>query len=361
MKTCFRVRWVLSKAIFRFSEMHAPRSIVIVKLSAIGDVLHALPAVVALKRSFPDAKIGWAVEGRAADVLAGHPAIDHLFRLQRGWLKSPKAVSAFRQQVRSYNADVTFDMQGLFKSMVGTMLSGARIRIGYSKPESREQSWLAYTRSVRPLASHVVDRHCELLSPLGVSPESIEFQMPEWPVSRSRVQAWLEEMQFQRPPIVLNPGAGWTSKLWPLERFAAVARNIQKIHGLQSLVVWGGSEERVMAEKIVAASEGAARMAPPTSLQDLGEVCRLSRLCISGDTGPLHLAAALGTPCVGLFGPVPASRNGPYGSQHVTVEPPEHLRPSWEDRKTDTESMLGIEVADVVAAVNGQLARAVAA
>ncbi|MEO1992177.1 MAG: glycosyltransferase family 9 protein [Pirellulales bacterium] len=341
--------------------MYPPRSIVIVKLSAIGDVLHAVPAVVALKCAFPSTKIGWVVEGRAADVLAGHPAIDHLFRLPRGWLKSPKAILDYRQQVRSFRPDVTLDMQGLFKSMIGTILSGAWTRIGYSKPESREQSWLAYTRSVRPLACHVVERHCELLSPLGVRPDSIGFQMPDWPASRSRVRAWLNEMPFESAPIVMNPGAGWTSKRWPLDRFAAVARSIKNLHGVQSLVVWGGSEERTAAERIVASSEGSVIMAPPTSLQDLGEIFRLSRLCISSDTGPLHLAAAIGTPCVGLFGPVPASRNGPYGLQHISLEPPEHLRPLWKDRKTDTQSMLGIEVADVIAAVNRQLARAVAA
>ena len=103
------------------------------------------------------------------------------------------------------------------------------------------------------------------------------------------------------------------------------------------------------------------KLAQATSLQDLGEVCRLARLFVSSDTGPLHLAAAVGTPCVGLFGPVPAARNGPYGSRHVNVEPPQHLRPAWENRKTDTQSMLGIEVAAVVAAAERQLARAAAA
>jgi lipopolysaccharide heptosyltransferase I len=341
--------------------MDAPRSIVVVKLSSIGDVLHAVPAAVALKRAFPQTRIGWAVEGRAADVLAGHAAIDHLFRIPRAWLKSPRAVWSLRRQLAAFRADVTLDMQGLLKSMVATVLSGARTRIGYAQPESREQAWLAYTHAIRPTASHVVDRHCELLAPLGIRPRAVAFDMPRWPVSRTRVNEWFRELRFEAPPAILNPGAGWPSKLWPTDRFAAVARLLWQRHGLRSLVVWGGPDERVAAEAIVAGAGEAAVLAPATSLQDLGETCRLGRVFISSDTGPLHLAAAVGTPCVGLFGPVPAGRNGPYGPQHVSVEPPTDLRPAWEDRKTDMRSMLGIEVNDVVAAAERQLARVAAA
>ena len=119
--------------------MITPSSIVIVKLSAIGDVLHGLPVAVALKRAFPRARIGWAVEGRAADVLAGHRAVDHLFRLPRRWLKSPSAVLTLRQQLRAFSPDVAIDLQGLLKSGVATWLSGARIRIGFARPIAREQ------------------------------------------------------------------------------------------------------------------------------------------------------------------------------------------------------------------------------
>ena len=167
--------------------MTDPRSIVIVKLSAIGDVLHGVPAAVALKRAFPAARIGWAVEGRAADVLAGHPAIDHLFRLPRGWLKSPRAVGELRRQLRSFRPDVAIDMQGLLKSGVATWLSGARMRIGAAKPVSREHAWLAYSHPVRPTATHVVERNCDLLAPLGVQVARPTFDIAPWPVSRLRV------------------------------------------------------------------------------------------------------------------------------------------------------------------------------
>lgn len=341
--------------------MNAPRTILLVKLSAIGDVLHGVPAAVAIKDAFPAATVGWVVEGRSADVLEGHRAINRVFRLPRGWAKRPAEILRLRRDLRAFAPDVTIDMQGLFKSMVATALSAARTRIGFARPESREQAWLAYTHAIRPTAAHIMERHCQLLAPLGVEARGITFDMPRWPVSRSRVTEWFRDLRFEQAPILLNPGAGWASKLWPTERFAAVARDLRRRHGVRSLVVWGGGDERVAAERIVAAAGDAAVLAPATSLQDLGEVCRLARLFVSSDTGPLHLAAAVGTPCVGLFGPVPAARNGPYGSRHVNVEPPQHLRPAWENRKTDTQSMLGIEVAAVVAAAERQLARAAAA
>ena len=172
------------------------------------------------------------------------------------------------------------------------------------------------------------------------------------------MQQWLAAQGLPQRPVILNPGAGWTSKLWPLDRFAATARGVRRLHGQPAIVVWGGDAERLAAERIVADAAGDAIMAPPTGLQDLGELCRLAAVFISSDTGPLHLAAAVGTPCVGLFGPVPAARNGPYGPGHVCLEPPAPLRPPWDERKTDMRAMAGIEVAAVVAAADSLLSRA---
>jgi len=341
--------------------MDAPRSIVLVKLSAIGDVLHGVPTAVAIKRTFPTARIGWVVEGRAADVLAGHPAVDHLFRLPRGWLKSWAAVRSLRRQLVDFRAEFAVDMQGLLKSGVATWLSGAAVRVGHGRPESREGAWLAYNHAVPATAAHVVDRNLALVRPLGVREPRPSFDMPDWPVSRRRMRDWLAALRLPAAPVLINPGAGWASKLWPEERFAAVARGLRERHGLTSVIVWGGDRERESAERIAAAAERAAIVAPPTSLQDLGAVCRMGRLFVSSDTGPLHLAAAVGTPCVGLFGPVPASRNGPYGGIHATVEPPDSARPAWGDRKSDAAAMAAIAVDRVLAACGRLLAKSDAA
>jgi heptosyltransferase-1 len=341
--------------------MDAPRSIVLVKLSAIGDVLHGVPTAVALKRAFPEARIGWVVEGRAADVLAGHAAVDHLFRLPRGWLRSWSAVRSLRRQLVDFDAEIAVDMQGLLKSGVATWLSGAAVRIGHAPPESREAAWLAYNHAVPATAAHVVDRNLGLVRPLGVREPRPSFDMPDWPVSRRRMRDWIGSLRLHAAPVLVNPGAGWASKLWPEERFAAVARGLFERHGLTSLVVWGGERERGSAERIAAAAGRAAIVAPPTTLQDLAAVCRMARLFVSGDTGPLHLAAAVGTPCVGLFGPVPASRNGPYGGIHAVVEPPDSVRPAWDERKSDCVSMAAIEVDAVLAACGRLLAKSGAA
>jgi ADP-heptose:LPS heptosyltransferase len=214
---------------------------------------------------------------------------------------------------------------------------------------------------VTTTAAHVVDRNCELLAPLGVRVPSPTFDMPDWPVSRHRMSGWLATLKLATPPAIINPGAGWPSKIWPEDRFAAVARRLHDDHAIRSIVVWGGAAEQAAAERIAAAAPRATVLAPKTSLQDLGAMCRLGRLFVSSDTGPLHLAAAVGTPCVGLFGPVPADRNGPYGAGHATVEPPADLRPAWERRKTDTQAMAGIDVDRVVAACGRLLQKSAAA
>ena len=341
--------------------MPMPRSIVIVKLSAIGDVLHGVPVAVALKRAFPGVAVGWVAEGRAADVLAGHPAVDRIFRVPRGWLKQPRAVWALRRDLIAFAPDAAIDLQGLLKSAVATWLSGAPIRIGHARPEAREYAWLASTHPVRATAAHVVDRNCQLLTVLGVRETRPQFAMPHWPASRAAVQEWLEPLRLPGPPVLINPGAGWLSKIWPEERFAAVAAGLHRRTGERAIIVWGGPSEQAAASRIAAAASGAALVAPATTLEELGELCRLSRLFISSDTGPLHLAAAVGTPCVGLMGPVPAERNGPYGAHHTVVEPPASLRPQWPDRKTDTRAMAGIGVDQVLTAAEALLTWARAA
>lgn len=333
--------------------MNAPRTILLVKLSAIGDVLHGVPTAVQLKDAFPGVTVGWVVEGRSADVLEGHRAIDRVFRLPRGWAKRPAEILRLRRDMLAFAPDVTIDMQGLFKSALVTLLAGSPIRIGHARPEAREGSWMVTHHRVTPSAAHVVARNCGLLAPLGIPAGFPRFDMPRWPLARARMEGWIESLGPGAAPVILNPGAGWPSKLWPEDRFAAVAARLFQEHRRRVVVVWGGKQERAMAERI--ASAGRAILAPQTSLQELGELCRLAALVISSDTGPLHLAAAVGTPCVGLFGPVPATRNGPWGAGHVTVEPPAAARPPWHERKTDTRSMAAIDVDAVMGAATALL------
>lgn len=335
--------------------MPSPRSILLVKLSAIGDVLHGIPVAVALRRAFPDAEIGWVVEGRTADLLDGHGAIDRIVRLPRGWAKRGSEWLRLRRELGAFAPDVTIDMQGLCKSAIVTALSGAPVRIGPAGADAREGSWLATTCRVPSSAPHVVERNLALVSALGVAPGIPSFAMPSWPLPAARMRAFVASLGTGPAPVIVNPGAGWRSKLWAEDRFAAAARRLADEQGRRVIVVWGGKAEQAAAERIAGMS--GASLAPQTSLQELAELCRLADLFVSSDTGPLHLAAAVGTPCVGLFGPVPATRNGPWGDGHATVEPPPEARPPWHERKTDSRAMAAIGVDDVMAAARAVLRR----
>jgi lipopolysaccharide heptosyltransferase I len=338
-------------------EQSVPR-ILIARLSAIGDVLHSLPVACALRKTFPTAKIGWVVEGRAGDLLMGHPAIDQLVRVPRKWLKSPRAIWELRRTLCQQRYDLSIDVQGLTKSAIAARLSGAPRRIGFQGCDGRECSTWLNNELVLPKQEHVIDRNLELLKPLGIERPQVEFRLPELASTATTVSEWLSELQLSASKFaVLNPGAGWPSKLWPVERFAAVARHLVDVYGLPSLVVWAGAAERAMAETIVAESAGQAKLAPASSLVELAGILRRARLMIAADTGPLHLAVAVGTPCVGLFGPMPKERNGPYGAEHIALQAARMSGSSRERRQATNETMQAIEVRMVTGACEVILAR----
>lgn len=335
----------------------SPR-ILIVRLSAIGDVVHGLPVANALRAALPSALIAWAVEGRAGDLLAGHSALDEVVRLKRGWLKSSGEVLKLRRRLKTYQFDVAIDLQGLSKSAICARLSGAKQRIGFARPDGREISTWLNNDLVPPTARHVVDRNLELLGRLGMAPSAATFHLPEAPADTSAAELIIERQQLAGGYAVINPGAGWPSKLWPPERFAAVARHLASACGLPSLVVWAGEVERCAAEQIVAEAPGCAQLAPSTTLTELAALARRARLFVASDTGPLHIAAAVGTPCVGLFGPMPAWRNGPFGPANIAVQNVCLAGSSRERRRAGPQSMQAISAQEVCAACDKLLARA---
>lgn len=297
----------------------SPR-ILLVRLSAVGDVIHGLPVLNALRERFPRAFLGWVVEQRAATLLEGHPALDERILVPRGWLKSPRTVWQLRRRLHELRFDVAIDVQGLTKSAVAAWLSGARRRIGFGDEKGRELSRWLNTELVPASAKHIIDSNLQLLLPLGIDRPSVRFDIPEREADGDRARRIMGEAGLAGGFAIVNPGAGWPSKLWPPERYAAVARHLAARQTLPTLVVWAGAQEQAWARQIVAESAGAAQLAPATTLLELAALTRRARLFVGSDTGPLHLAAAVGTPCVGLFGPMPAERNGPYGSQHEAVQ-----------------------------------------
>ena len=297
----------------------SPR-IVIVRLSAIGDVIHGMPIACALRDRFPQAMLCWVVEERAAELLRGHEALDELIVLRRGWLKSPTAVWRLRRQLRAMRPELAIEAQGLTKAAVAARLSGAKRRIGLGGMWGRELSPWLNTELVNTDGLHAVDRNLLLLRPLGIESPAVRFGVPDRPADRAAAAELVRQSGIQGDFVLVTSGAGWPSKLWPADRHAAVAADLGRRHGLPSLLVWGNADERARAEQIAADSQQHARVAPKMSLMELAAVARQAVFCLGSDTGPLHLAAAVGTPCVGLYGPWPADKHGPYGPQHVTVQ-----------------------------------------
>lgn len=334
--------------------MNPPR-VLICRLSAIGDVVQTVPVACALRDRFPEAFIGWAVEGRAATLLEGHPAIDELIVLPRGWLKSPATVWQLRRRLRGLRFDCAIDVQGLSKAAILGWLSGARRRIGFRPPLGRELSPWLNTENVETPAQHVVEQNLQLLAPLGISQPAVRFDLPERPEDGQAAARILGGLGLNGGFALINPGAGWPSKLWPTERFAAVAAHLERRHTLPTLVVWAGPDEERMAREIAAGCPG-VRIAPNTSLCELAALARRGRIFVGSDTGPLHLAAAVGTRCVGLYGPWPASRHAPYGPGHIALQKMVFDGPTHAKRRAPKIYMEAISVADVCEACDRILA-----
>jgi lipopolysaccharide heptosyltransferase I len=297
-----------------------PRRILIVRFSAVGDVVHALPVLIALRTRFPHAEIAWLVEEKMSKILLGHWAIDRLIIVKKNWMKSWQETSFLRKRLKIFAPDVTIDVQGLFKSSFAAWLSGAKHRIGFGGIDGREGSrWFNNCRIV-PDADHIIDRNMSLLEPFGVCGSSVDFDLPECEMDRRSAHKFLNSEGLHGNFAVLNVGAGWKSKLWREDRYAEVAKYLLDQWNLPSLVVWAGEEEHKMAETVVQTADGAALLAPQTTLGELASLSRLATLFIGSDTGPLHIAAATGTPCIGLYGPMPAKRNGPYGEHNRSIQ-----------------------------------------
>jgi len=295
--------------------------ILIVRTSALGDVVHALPVLTALRRHLPEARIGWVVEAGMAPVLAGHPDLDELFvvrlrqwrRLSGGPLRqSLGELGAFVRSLRGFRADVALDLMGNHKAGVLARLSGARRRIGFARKERREPSsalWI--NRPAAPRGVHAVDRMLSLLDPLGIPPEPADFGpgklFREEPAAVAELCATHPE-----PFALLHPGAGWANKRYPPAWWGEAARLLYWETGVATWVPVAPGEETLAAE-VAAAGAEAVRLVPGADLATLAALIRRSRLMLGGDTGPTHLARALGTPALMVMGPTDPERHGPYG------------------------------------------------
>jgi heptosyltransferase I len=329
-------------------DRQAVTRVLLVRLGALGDIVHAIPVAAALRRAFPAARIDWLVASKHREILDLVPAIDRRLAIGDG------SIFDAVRELRRACYDVTLDLQGLIKSAVLARSSaGARV-IGFSSRYLRERlARLFYTEVHEPAGlTHVVRLNLSLLEPLGV-----KVELPEFPIDHvdSAVAREVEGRSGGRYAL-LNPGAAWPNKRWPPSRFGAVASALRDRHALPSVVLWGPGEQS-LAEEVVAGSGGAAAVAPRTSVADLVALARGAALMVSGDTGPTHIAAAVGTPVVGIFGPTRPQRNGPWAPEDVTVSRDavcrcQHLRRC----RLPTMCLLDIGVDEVLGAVERRLA-----
>jgi heptosyltransferase-1 len=331
-------------------DANSPR-ILIVRLSAIGDVIHGVPVLCALREALPESFLGWVVEGRSGSLLEGHPALDALVRVPRGWLKSPREVWRLRQRLHALRFDTAIDLQCLTKSAIAASLSGARRRIGKGGDDGRELSRWFHNELVPCGGDHVIEHYLDLLRPLGITSPRVRFDLPESEADgRMAMELLAQSGLSARRFALVNPGAGWPSKVWPAERYGELARRLADTHCLATVAVWGTPSELPLAEAIVAASGGHARLAPATSMTELGALCRRAAIFVGSDTGPMHLAVAVGTPTISLHGPSRAEWCGAYGPLNIRLQVRYEDGSALERRKADDSAMRAIDVKMVAAA-----------
>lgn len=343
----------------------AIKRILIIKLGAVGDVIHALPVLETLRSCFPQAYIGWAVEEAAAPILEGNPALSELILLERKKLRGASGLAYFRrwlQTLRAKRFDAVLDLHNLFKSGLIGYASGAPMRIGFRK--LREGNFIFMNRWVKPAARHrhAVEKYLGLLEPLGIQETQWVVRFPL--VWNSRDEDWIERYWTQQgfgrdgskqeTVVAVNPGAHWPSKRWRPDRYAEVADRVVKDHRVRVMVLWGPGE-RPLADRIAQAMREKSMIAPETTLKQLMALINRCRLLITGDTGPLHIAAALGVPTVSLFGPSDPTRNGPYGRGHSIVRSPVPPATHWQKKEIGDHWMKAIPVEAVVEAVFSSL------
>ena len=322
-----------------FGRDTAPR-IALVKLSSLGDVVHALPAAHAIRAWWPRAELTWVVELREKAILGGNPDLTHLIpvdtRLWRHEMKRPSGAATVMCKVRGLlrrladgRFDVAVDLQGLWKSGVIARLTRAPLRIGFAPGLCRERASAWFTnRHVTPPgeAVHVVDQCLSVVAALGIDVAAVgppTFPIARDPDAEARMARWLEDegVKATTPLVLLNPGSGGERKRWAVEAFRRVGEELAVRLGARVAITWGPGEEP-LARAIGHGMRTGALVPPATTIIEMIALFRRAALVVGGDTGPVHVASVLGVPTVGLYGPTSARRNGPYGPRVVTLQSP---------------------------------------
>ena len=311
--------------------------LLIVRLGSMGDVIHTLPAATLLRRAFPTATLGWMIEERWAELLCardtprlgmrcpGRPLLDAVHVVDTlAWRLAPfsdetwKEAAAAWREMRGAKYQLTIDFQGTVRTGLMSRWTGAEAFAGFDRPREHAAG-VFYTYTVEAGGTHVVEQNVALAAAIsGVPAEVPEVEFPINPAAEADCERRMQQLGA-RQFALLNPGAGWEGKQWPPERYGEVAQGLQAL-GLRSLVNFGPGEES-LARAVETTSSGTAT-ALSCSVSELIAFTRRAQLFIGGDTGPMHLAAALHVPVVALFGPTSPARNGPFGTRSMVLRSP---------------------------------------
>jgi lipopolysaccharide heptosyltransferase I len=330
----------------------------IVRLGSLGDVVHGIPVAAALRHEYPTSRIDWLVDPRYVELLNLVVGLDRRIGVDPHAIKRGPARRRFRQTVRELRDtgyDAAIDLQGLLKSAMLARSVRAHQTIGFPRRHLREPlARLFYTDAPDPgLATHVIYKNLALLAPLHVTDLRVRFPLE---IPRTATTTQIIHRFERRDYALVNPGAAWPNKRWPPAKFGAVAAGIEREFGWRSLVLWGPGEQE-LAHEVAAQSGGAAEISPPTTITDLVGLARGARLMISGDTGPLHIAGAVNTPIVALYGPTRPDRNGPWGLSDVSISRVQQCSCVYERKCRKTECCIDdISVAEVMSAVQRRVA-----
>ena len=340
--------------------------LLVVRLGSMGDILHALPAITALRQAHPEWEIDWVVEPRWRTLLAAEgssgrgpaqPLVDRLYLAPtRDWHKAPLSrntrheIKALRSALQDVNYNAVLDLQGAIRSAVIGRMAGCSRLIGEAEPREQAARWL-FTERVATRGVHVIEQDVELAS--AVAGDALAPARPWLPLDPA-AEAWTNQLlssSVDRPAVLINPGAGWGAKRWPIERFAVVAQGL--IHRGMRVLVNTGPGEEPLAETILRSAGAATSLT--CSLDRLIALTRRVALVIAGDTGPLHLACALARPVVGIYGPTDPSRNGPFGTRFKVLRSPGSRRDHTRNKAPEA-GLLTILPGDVLKAAEELLA-----
>jgi heptosyltransferase-1 len=335
----------------------APRFL-LVKLSSFGDVIHALPTLEALRQAHPQAEITWLVEEAFAPLLLGHPALDRVWAVPRLRPGRPGAWQELRRllvvvrQVRQERFDAVLDLQGLLKSAVWVALAKSPRKVGYDR--TRELSYLALTERLPPYdpEAHAVRRYLDLARYLGAHANTPRFRLEHLVQEPEGARELLKSGEW----VVLHAGARWASKRWPVGHWATLAAALQR-QGLRVALTGSGADRELTQAIAAEVGGGTLDLAGRTGLGELAWVLRHARAMVTVDTGPMHLAAALGTPVVALFGPTAPWRTGPFGAGHEILRLDLPCSPCFRRRCAEPHCLTELSPEEVLAGVARVLSR----